>query len=377
MPSVNTSSGGDNAAARGGTSTGATGGSTASAAGGAGGQGARAGTAGGGTGASTAGGASGAHTGGAAIGGAAAAGAPSGGSAGHPATAGTAGLGGGGGRDDGSGGASAGHAGAATAGMGSGGSATQKPSPGCGKSGRPSGGQVAVANTSLYMFPADYDGTQPYPLLIALHACGNPNTEFVSLTNDTAFATNYVRSFPNTPDSGQCWSNYSGDVARITSQYDDVLNNYCIDENRVFAIAHSSGAQMLVNVLSHKSDADHLNLKGISPVAADPYDVAIPMPVLYIDGKNDNQRSPDSAKNAVAKFRISNSCQDTSTPYTAVMSCNSTDSGHPLVDPGCIVYDGCAVPTIWCSHDDPSYSGTEHGVPCFAIQAMIDFFSGL
>ena len=51
---------------------------------------------------------------------------------------------------------------------------------------------------------------------------------------------------------------------------------------------------MLVNMLSHKSDAQHLNLRAVSPVAADPFNVAIPMPVLYIDGKMDNQRSADS-----------------------------------------------------------------------------------
>ena len=33
------------------------------------------------------------------------------------------------------------------------------------------------------------------------------------------------------------------------------MANYCIDKNRVFATAHSSGAQMLVNILSHKTDA--------------------------------------------------------------------------------------------------------------------------
>src|SRR6185369_12795052 len=256
-------------------------------------------------------------------------------------------------------------------------SGTPVPSPGCGKSGRPSGGMVQVANTSLYMFPTSYDGMKPFPLLIALHACGNPNTEFVNLTNNTGFATEYVRSYPNTPDSGQCWSNYTGDVARIISQYDEVLNNYCIDENRVFAIAHSSGAQMLVNILSHKADAQHLNLKGVSPVAADPYNVALPMPVLYIDGLKDNQRSADSAKNTVAKFRSANSCMDSSKPYSAVMQCNSTDSGKPLVTPGCNIYDGCSVPTIWCAHNDPSYSGTQHGVPCFAIKSMLDFFATL
>lgn len=260
----------------------------------------------------------------------------------------------------------------------SGSSGPAQPSAGCStKTARPSSGQVEVANTSLYMFPEGYDGSKPYPLLIALHACGNPNTEFVTLTNGTGFATDYVRAFPNTPDSGQCWSNYSGDIARITAQYDELTSKYCIDQSRVFAIAHSSGAQLLVNILSHKADAQHLNLKGISPVAADPYNVAVPMPVLYIDGQMDNQRSADSAKNAVAKFRASNSCADTSKPYTSIMGCMSTDSGHPQVTPGCNIYDNCSVPTIWCSHNDPSYSGTEHGVPCFAMKSMYDFFASL
>jgi hypothetical protein len=120
-----------------------------------------------------------------------------------------------------------------------------------------------------------------------------------------------------------------------------------------------------------------LNLKGVSPVAADPYNVAIPMPVLYIDGKMDNQRSANSATDAVARFRTANMCATTSTTYTPVMSCKSTDSGNPTVDPGCIIYDKCTVPTIWCSHNDPSYSGTEHGVPCFAMKAMYDFFKTL
>jgi len=277
----------------------------------------------------------------------------------------------------GAGGGLSGTAGSAGS-AGGGSSATAKPSAGCSaKTPRPSGGKVEVANTSIHLFPESYDGTKPFPLLIALHACGNPNTEFVNLTNGTGFATDYVRTFPNTPDSGQCWSSYSGDIARITAQYDELMSKYCIDQNRVFAIAHSSGAQMLVNILSHKADAQHLNLKGISPVAADPYNVALPMPVLYIDGVKDNQRSADSAKNTVAKFRSANSCMDSSKPYSPVKQCNSTDSGKPLVDPGCNIYDGCSVPTIWCAHNDPSYSGTQHGVPCFAIKSMYDFFASL
>jgi hypothetical protein len=300
----------------------------------------------------------------------AAGGTSAGGAGGNPAAGGTAGAAAGTGGSNGGAGGSA----------GSGGSSGVPPklSPGCMKSTpRPAGGKVEVTGQSLHLFPASYDGTKPFPLLIALHACGNPNTEFVGLTNGTSFETDYVRTFPNTPDGGQCWTNYSGDVARVLSQYDDLVNNYCIDLNRVFGIAHSSGAQFLVKILAQKTDAQHLNFKAISPVAADPAAVALPMPVLYIDGKMDNQRSATSASDTVAKFRAANMCADTSKPYAPVMSCMSTEAGHPTVDPGCISYDNCSVPTIWCSHNDPSYGGTEHGVPCFAMKSMSDFFASL
>ena len=207
-------------------------------------------------------------------------------------------------------------------------STTPKPSAGCGKSGRPSGGKVQVANPSLHYFPTTYDGTKPFPLLIALHACGNPNTEFVSLTNGNGFDTTTCASFPNTPDSGQCWSNYSGDVARILSQYDDVVNNYCIDENRVFAIAHSSGAQMLVNILSHKTDAQHLNLKGVSPVAADPFNVAVPMPVLYIDGLHGQPAERRLRERRRRQVQDREHVRRHLEGLLAVATCMSTESGH-------------------------------------------------
>ena len=316
-----------------------------------------------------------------------AAGASAGGPAGAPSTAGSASGGSSGsGPAAGNGGSSVvasaggptggrgGMGGVAAAGASGGGSTTAKASAGCGKSGRPANGKITVANEEIIDFPASYDGTKPMPLLIALHACGNPNTQWEGLTKGSGLETEYVRLMPNTSDTGQCWSNYANNSARILKQYDDVLANYCVDTNRVFGVGHSSGAQMLVNVLSHKTDAQHLNFKAVAPVAADPYNVAVTIPVLYIDGKMDNQRSADSAKNAVAKFRTANKCADTSKPYTAIMGCQSSGM---TVDPGCIIYDNCAAPTIWCAHNDPNYSGTQHGVPCFGIKAIYDFFKSL
>lgn len=49
----------------------------------------------------------------------------------------------------------------------------------------------------------------------------------------------------------------------------------------------------------------------------------------------------------------------------------------PLSDPGCKIYQGCSKPTIWCSHNDNGYNATDghmHGWPCFASNAIADFF---
>jgi hypothetical protein len=91
---------------------------------------------------------------------------------------------------------------------------------------------------------------------------------------------------------------------------------------------------------------------------------------MYIQGKNDTVRGGDGAS-VVARFRTANMCTTTSMPYSQVMGCQSSGTS---VNPGCIIYSGCSVPNIWCSHNDPQYSNTSHGVPCFAMKAAYDFF---
>jgi hypothetical protein len=75
----------------------------------------------------------------------------------------------------------------------------------------------------------------------------------------------------------------------------------------------------------------------------------------------------------VEHLRAANGCSDSGsfTPYPQVLGCQR---GTTTVNPGCIVYEGCQAPTIWCSHNDPEYSGTMHGVPCFGMKAIFDFF---
>lgn len=296
----------------------------------------------------------------AAAGAGASAGAPAGGAGGASGVAGTS-----------TGGAGTGSAGAAGSSGGSGGASAVAPSAGCGMAGRPSGGVVTVTNDHIYTFPTTYDGMTPFPLFIGMHAAGNPIEQFRNLTNGSAIETGYVRAFPKS--AGNEW-NYTTDIAKVRAMMDDLRASYCIDENRVFSSGHSSGAQMIVQILTNQDAAEHMNYKAVAPVAASNYGALVTaVPVLYIQGRNDTVRNSDGA-DVVARFRTANSCTTTSTPYAGVASCMSSGTA---VSPGCIAYQGCSVPTVWCSHDDPQYGNTSHGVPCFAVRAMHDFFTSL
>ncbi len=271
------------------------------------------------------------------------------------------------------GGQGGGAGGSSTGGIpGSGGaSATAKPSAGCGKSGRPSGGSVTVANHHIYTFPSSYDGTKPFPLLMGFHAAGNPIDQIRTLTNGSDFEKNYVRAFGKS--AGSAWV-YGTDIAKVIAIYDELMSNYCIDTSRVFATGHSSGAQMIVQILTKASDASHFGFKAVAPVAASNYGaIAAPIPVLYIQGAKDSERSSNGA-DVVAQFTKVNQCSTTTQAYTGAPACTSSGTN---VNAGCVSYQGCAKPTIWCSHNDPAYSGTSHGVPCFAVRTMVDFFEGL
>jgi polyhydroxybutyrate depolymerase len=304
----------------------------------------------------------------------------SGGSAGGGAAGGTGGAAGstagrgGGAAGQGGAGARGGSGGTTGAGgSGGGGSTVPVPSAGCAKmTPRPSGGKVTVANDHIYDFPASYDGIKPFPLLMGFHAAGNPIDQIEGLTNNTEFATNYVRAFPKS--AGNEWVYNTDLTPKVYKAYDDLMANYCIDTSRVFATGHSSGAQMITQILTHSDAAAHMKFKAVAPVASSNYGaIVVPIPVMYIQGKMDTVRNSDGA-DVVARFRTANMCMTTSMPYSQVAGCSSSGT---TVNPGCIIYDGCSVPTIWCSHNDPQYSGTSHGVPCFAMKAAYDFFGSV
>jgi hypothetical protein len=206
---------------------------------------------------------------------------------------------------------------------------------------------------------------------MGFHAAGNPIDQIRTLTNGSAFETNYVRAFGKSV--GNEWV-YNTDRAKVVAIYDELMANYCIDMHRIFATGHSSGAQMIYQILTKASDALHFDFKAVALVAASNYGAIVsPIPVMYIQGTKDTVRNSDGA-DVVARFTAVNKCTTSTMPYTSATTCTSSGTS---VNPGCVTYQGCTQPTIWCSHNDPAYGMTSHGWPCFATKAMYDFFTGL
>lgn len=287
------------------------------------------------------------------------------GGAGNGGTAGTGGASGSGGVG------AAGSAGSGGGTGGAGGGQVAVPSSGCGEGGRPPGGVLTVEGSHIYSFPPSYDGTTPMPLIMAFHAAGNENTQLRNITQGSALEEHFVMAFPRSEGNG--W-NPNADGQSVTARYDELLQSYCIDTSRVFATGHSSGAQLIVQFMC----AGDTRFRAIAPVASSVYCQSWdPIPALVIHGANDQERQNTSqdadGRKDLAPYLASNDCDMTTAAYEQA----GCMSGATQVDPGCVQYQGCSELTVWCQHNDPQYSNTNHGWPCFANDAMDEFFLGL
>jgi poly(3-hydroxybutyrate) depolymerase len=298
--------------------------------------------------------------------------------AGNAGASGATGAGGASGVSGGASGASGASAGMAAGAGGGGGSAGGEPSahlpvasPGCGKSARPSGGVVTVANSHIYSFPESYDGSTPLPLIMAFHAASNDNDQLRNITRGSALEQHFVMAFPKSTGSG--WS-LGTDSPKVDARYAELLESYCIDESRVFATGHSSGAQMIVQLLCAGED----RYFAVAPVASSAYcaswDDAVP--ALIIHGADDRERANTNqdadGRKDLAPYLASSHCGQGTVPHEQA----GCSSGSTQVEPGCVAYQGCDEPTIWCQHNDPQYGVTYHGWPCFATAAKDAFFMG-
>lgn len=245
------------------------------------------------------------------------------------------------------------------------------PSEGCGTASDPPA-TLNVANEYIVTFPPSYDGTTPIPLIFGMHGAGRTNTDFRQTDarmQDSELEATYIMAYPKS--SGSDWTGQlSTNIGRVEALHELLLADYCVDTSRVFATGHSSGAQFTTEFHCQRDGI----LRAVAPVAGSEFgNNCASIPTLIIHGENDSVRGNNGSAH-VEKYRDWNACGSMTMPYE-VASCNSA-AGGAQVDPGCVEYQECGATLIWCSHDDPNYNGgTNHGWPCFANDAILDFFT--
>lgn len=242
------------------------------------------------------------------------------------------------------------------------------PSPGCGAS----NANVAPPTGTVIQEPDGYDGTSPVPVLFAFHGAGGNASSlqgpFASDAKSRGYLGVYLKS------SGSAWS-IQADTPTLDAAYDAIVQNYCVDLNRLFAVGHSSGAQMITQLLCAKED----RFRAVAPVASSKYcngwDATAAIVIHGVDdiergGQGENRYGLDDGDGHIdfGVYRDSNECTEAATAFDPGGNCGAN------IDPGCVEYDACSARTVFCNHNDPQYGTSNHGVPCFASKVMFDFF---
>jgi len=265
----------------------------------------------------------------------------------------------------------------ATDGGTTGGPAAPDPSAGCGNTNPQtgsSGSPLMVSGHQYYVkLPADYDPNHPYVGLFMFNPTGNPinwaeqNAGF----EQNGAAQGAIRIYPHPANSSAGWG--SGDVSFFEPLYEEIIANFCVDKARMFAAGESSGGDFSSILGCEHAD----KLRGVAPCATKPVN-GYPLEAsqrtctgqvtaVVIHGANDNVVGPENGPATRDFYLDLNHCGGESVPvpgYTDSMS-------------NCVEYQGCdsGYPVIWCLHNDPEYSGTNHGWPHFAADYLWELFS--
>ena len=302
-------------------------------------------------------------------------------------TAGTSAVAGSGNGGSGNGGSGSGgkagstSGGTASGGSGGGSSVAAKPSAGCAKA----SAQVTIPN-SLVGVPAGYNGTTPVPVVIAFHAAGNDNTSIQNAFKNSDLAKKYLMVYPNSTSATTAnktgW-NMGADKNRYLEVQAAISAQACVDENRIYATGHSSGAQFVVALLCSGDGAFDAVAPVASSVSCQKWKNGA-VPSLIIHGVQDEERTKynlndGDGKKDLQPYLTSNMCMQSSTPFTPdVSKCGNIQGvDGKAFSPGCVEFSGCSVKTRWCNHNDPNYGTTNHGIPCFGVRAIYDFFESL
>jgi polyhydroxybutyrate depolymerase len=244
------------------------------------------------------------------------------------------------------------------------------PSAGCSRPVSAAGALVAHAGKLetpyLLTLPDGYDGKTPVPLVFAFHGRTRSHqsmhdTDASHLAEELGhqYAIAYVKSVgPGYDLPGEEHDN----LQIFDALYPQLLGDYCVDTEQVFALGHSSGALFSELLACERAPL----LRGIAAVAGTIIQPECPgrSAALMIHGEHDAVVAVTRGRAARDRFLAANGC-----------SAQSTPTGTP----GCQRYAGCepSLPVEWCEHAEPTYQPTTHGWPSFASAEIARFFGAL
>jgi poly(3-hydroxybutyrate) depolymerase len=244
------------------------------------------------------------------------------------------------------------------------------PSSGCGHSRNASGEQVIrageVQTPYLLTLPEGYDGAKPVPLVFAFHgrtrshrSMHDSDARQLADALGTTYAVAYVKSVGEGYDQPR---EQRENLQIFDALYAELLGNYCVDSEQVFALGHSSGALFSELLACERAPL----LRGVAAVAGASVrpECAGRAAALMIHGEHDTAVSVSRGQAVRDRFLAANGC---------------SSEAEPVGGASCVRYTGCepSLPVEWCSHSEPTYQNTNHGWPSFASSEIARFLATL
>ncbi len=234
-----------------------------------------------------------------------------------------------------------------------------------------------VARSAIVEVPQDYDPNHPYSLILAFHGRTNSNSDvrsYYRLNRVAGDEAIIVYPAGQSNGSSYSWSD-PGDASshlRDYALFDVIVNemkdNYCINEDEIYAVGHSLGAWFVNSLACARGDV----LRAVGSLGGARSESTCSGPVSVMQFHNPNDRLAPFYTGLAARdnYLDQNYCSDHSTS----------------VEPSwgnCIEYTACMDNTrvIWCPHteDYADYDGSyyPHNWPRETGGAIWDFFQGL
>jgi len=160
----------------------------------------------------------------------------------------------------------------------------------------------ARTRTYIVHVPLSYDGTKPFPVVLAFHGGGSNADQMIRFCglNEKADEAEFIVLYPNgtgrfermlTWNAGNCCGyamrNKVDDVAFVWALLDDLARVGKIDEKRIYATGMSNGAIISYFLASELSDRIAAIAPVAGPMGTETCNPKRPVPVMHFHGTDD------------------------------------------------------------------------------------------